>query len=339
MGDDRPAVYREGDDWIIRASALGGCMRSLVAAGRDVEPQMTPEWLQAKFDQGHDGEREVAGWYLKNHAPDGSTFMEPGEFSDQWLKNFTYENDQWAFDWRVAPGIIIRGHFDDILMVPTDDGGFDFIGVEYKLLAPSTYAKATGSAHLDVIPQYPWQMGAYMAVTGWPFDWVCMEKDEDGKPLLTEGHQHVVRLNADYPPISRQQLIDRAVEVIDWIENKDYGEYPACPDPLPYPCSYFILHDEVEIPELEGVDAELMRGVLGHITAAKKNIEDMKHVIEESNAIIKRTLGDRKTVMLDGTRITWVHTETPEKWITPKPYMKKASVTDYPKITPPKDRK
>lgn len=337
MGDDRPAVYREGDDWIIRASALGGCMRSLVAAGRGVEPQMTPEWLQVKFDQGHNGEREVAGWYFRQHP--SAVPMELGPFSDAMVPEFQLVDNQWEFNLRVASNIIIRGHFDDIAIYESDDGmNAQFVGVEYKLLAPSTYAKATGSAHLDVIPQYPWQMGAYMAITGWPFDWVCVQKDEDGKPIFDEDHTHVVRINADYPPHSLQDIRERAVEIVDWIENKDYGDYPACPEPKQYPCPYFILHEDDEIPELEGVDAELMRGVLKNRAAAKQSIEDMKKIVEEADATIKRTLADRKTVLVDGTRVTWVHTETPEKWITPKPYMKKASVSEYPKITPPKGK-
>lgn len=312
-------------------------MRSLVAAGRDVEAQMTPEWLQAKFDQGHDGERAVAGNYFAHRD---AVPMEPGHFTERWLPNFTYEDDQWGFDWRVAPGIIIRGHFDDIGIweEPDDAMTADFVGVEYKLLAPSTYAKATGSEGIAVLPTYPWQLSVYMAVTGCPFDWVCVEKDEHGKPDFRQGHVHTQRFAVDAPPIPRQQLIDRAVEVVDWIENKDYGEYPACPDPLPYPCPYFILHDEVEIPELEGMDAEVMRGLLRNRATAKQLIEDNKQTVADIDTTIKVILGDHKTMMLDGTRITWVHTETPEKWVTPKPYMKKASVTDYPKITPPKDR-
>jgi hypothetical protein len=55
---DRPSVqYDDGADaWWIRASALGGCIRSLVATGRGVEPQPVPEWMQEKYNEGHDAE-------------------------------------------------------------------------------------------------------------------------------------------------------------------------------------------------------------------------------------------------------------------------------------------
>ena len=55
---DRPSVqYDDGADaWWIRASALGGCIRSLVATGRGVEPQPVPDWMQEKYNEGHDAE-------------------------------------------------------------------------------------------------------------------------------------------------------------------------------------------------------------------------------------------------------------------------------------------
>lgn len=325
--------------WIIRASALGGCMRSLIAAGRDVEPTATPDWLQAKFDEGHAGEREIAKWYYQKTGH--TRFDGQAAYADYMKPSLVWipDDDQWEFNLRVAPNVIVRGHFDDIVINPRPRGGdnvdVDFLGVEYKLLAPSTYAKATGSAHLDVLPTYPWQMGCYIAASGFYFDWVTVEKNEDGTPNLER--TDITRLND--PPRTLKEITARATEVIDWIENRAYDEYPAC-DVEQYPCPYFLLHDEEVVEELaDGPEAAAMERALDMLDSVKWHENEAKRIKSDAHGLIKETLGERKTVGLNGTRITWVHTETPAQMVTPKPYMKKASVTDYPKITPPKKAK
>lgn len=335
MGDDRPNVYREGDQWIIRASAIGGCMRSLVAAGRDVEPNATPEWMQEKFDEGKAAEPIIAEWYHTKNS------VEPldEEWAADHMKHLARVDGQWEFNLQVRPNIVVRGHFDDIVCEVVGKGetftDYDFIGVEYKAVGKDLFAQIANHG-AAAKATYEWQVGCYMAATNLPWDFVAVLKNEDG--TVTEIVDHTTRYYT-IPPVMRTEIEDRALEVIDWVENRAYDEYPPCALPLQYPCPYFLLHDEEEIPVLEGDEADRMRSALDLRQQLKNRIVLMNDQVKTADETIKMLLGDRKTVMVDGTRVTWVHSESPEKWIEPKPYMKKASVSDYPKITPPKEKK
>lgn len=312
MGNDRPSVYREDDMWVIRASALGGCMRSLVAAGRDVEPHMTPEWMQEKFDEGHAGENAIRQWFQPQ-------IHEASRVAGHELYR---DGDQWGFDLTVAPGIIVRGHLDDL-------------NAEYKLLAQSTFDKAV-SKGVECLPTYPWQVACYMFATGQEgWHWVSVLKDENGHPDFD--HTHKVWI--DKPPRTADQIRERAVEIVDWVENREYDEYPDCPAAKQYPCPYFLLHEDDEPVELTGDKKNIMKAYLGHLDFLKARSEATEVTKKLVQGQIRDLLNDvgEKTVTVDGTRVTWVHTETPEHWVTPKAYMKKASTSDYPKITPPKN--
>lgn len=312
MGDDRPSVYREGDVWVIRASALGGCMKALIAAGRGVEAAATPDWMQEKFDQGHAGEDIIRQWYQTQ-----ARTITP--WSGLGTKTYP-DADQVAFDYRLTDNIIIRGHLDDL-------------GAEYKLLAPSTYSKATGSEGINVIGTYPWQLSIYMmAFNAEWWDWVCVEKDEEGLPNLER--THIGRFHK--PPRSAAEIYERAVTVIDWVEHREYDEYPPC-DVKQYPCPYYLLEDDDDdIPTLTVDESNTLKWIREAIDRAALMELDAKALKAAAQQDLKTLLTDRKTVLsTDGTKVTWVRTEHPEKLVTPKPYTKKAYVTEYPKITPP----
>ena len=59
MSDDRPGAYREGGVAIYRASSVGLCEVALIALRMGVQPSVPPDWLQEKFDEGHEWEGHI----------------------------------------------------------------------------------------------------------------------------------------------------------------------------------------------------------------------------------------------------------------------------------------
>jgi hypothetical protein len=101
MGDDRGIAYREGDTTIYRASAVGGCIRALVAALTGYETNYYPS----------------AHNILSLAADEGN--LHEGAVIDR-LRDMGYRVDeqQSQVEYRVVKGIVIRGHSDGIIYPP-----------------------------------------------------------------------------------------------------------------------------------------------------------------------------------------------------------------------------
>src|SRR5690606_24133379 len=96
--DDRPIVYTEGHRRVYRASALGSCLRALVAAGLGMTPSEPHEVMMraAEFGTRHDA--GILEW-LQRH------------------KGFRIVEQQVPVELVVGSRYVLRGHVDAIAEV------------------------------------------------------------------------------------------------------------------------------------------------------------------------------------------------------------------------------
>lgn len=239
MGDDRPNVYMEDDGTVIyRASAMGNCIRSLVASRMGIEPMPHPDWLLEKFDQGNLNEPiilkmlENKGWFI---YPDG-------------------ENGQMEVEIPVGTGVKIRGHLDGVgflnVETATTPGDWGPIKVDHVV-----EAKAFGMDSYDrymkqgihAFPYYVDQATIYMTAMGMPMVFVVGVKDADG----VVDRIGITRFIETPGNIGR---IKAKVAKVEALAKK--GELPPC-DYQQYPCQYYLLHEDTEADRVAEVGEDL----------------------------------------------------------------------------------
>lgn len=331
---DRPSVQYDNDtdEWWIRASAIGGCIRSLVATGRGVPAEAPPEWMQEKFDQGHAAEPELERMALAalNHVAFGRPRKVRLEFP-------------------IESGGTIRvsGEVDNYSVpVAVVDTGIPDLIHEYKALGKSYVEKIERlgdnpdwRAVLDVLPApYRMQVSVYMHGAAKrfgamiPVALVIGVKDEDGVvqrilPIIT----------IDAYPMAEHEIEARARLIVNMAICDDDEEFPAC-DVAQYPCGHFFLHDEEELPVVEEDDRIRFRLAVDSLDRAKKMTDAAKQMKADAYTIIRDVLGKNKKVLLPAqpeldpsageVTVSWVTREMKERVQTVK-----AHTQEFPKIT------
>lgn len=263
MGDDRPAVYvetdREGNAvTVVRASALPGCMRELVALRAGETPKPPPPHMQDAFDRGHRmedvilpkvaaGEWLTGGGFIQLHRANpkdhkayrGWPYVRP-EFLDG-------DGDQFTGQLPVTKDVIVRVHLDAIMQVYAIDGAArdttglrlgDRVVVEVKNFGPD-YWKKWQKSGLHGFEGYQWQTAIERAVTGLPVLFVANRYDEDAEDNIGELDWQLV--HEPFVPVS---AIKARVLQIERLARS--GELPGECDRRVYPCSVFHLHDDEE---------------------------------------------------------------------------------------------
>lgn len=293
-------MYRDGDQWVVRASSITRCQQSLIAAAVGMEPLPPPETLQRAFDEGSAGEDEVlrmfceGGWHGKSRATraegDAWKLLDPTELGSYHQGGVSYphvkldllDDDQFTMQIPVGKGAVIRGHLDGIAQRIAVGAGGEVLEmgeravVEAKLLGPDLFAKVTRGGLIKGFGAYAWQVSLYMAATGLPGWFVAGEKKrwKEGDERCRDVDEHlrydiasVYVERFETPPIALGRIKARVVKLVKAAEAVEAGGgMPAC-DVNQYPCEYVYLHDgtEVEIadkPEPVVVeDAELAQQV------------------------------------------------------------------------------
>lgn len=252
MGDDRGSVYEDHDGrYVFRASALGGCMSSLVRHGMGMTPEPFPASMYDRFEEGNVAEPVMLGWL---NSPSGGwkvwdendleVFVGQHNGRMQYLEDDGDGKAQAEFDIPVGSKGLIRVHPDGIgtcfLLTPEAkknhpglETGVQAV-LEAKAFGPDFYKKFKREG-IDGFSYYKYQVSVEMAATGMPCVFIVGQKDEDGivKPdkieweLITE------------PPIPLPKLKVRVMKAIAAIEA---GEIPPC-DQKMYPCGFWQDHD------------------------------------------------------------------------------------------------
>lgn len=245
MGDDRPAVYWEDDNLIIRASGVGHpCLWELVATGQGLVRLPYPALLLRAFAEGNLLEPVI----IKRMENDYSiVFLSKQGEGELWLSDrvaIRYHPDgivNLGYDfWKAYKGELDRSVRHDRTVV-----------FEAKALTNSLWQRAHSGSTGDVLDEYNWQLSAMMHDTGLPGLWAVYNKglppDEDGnrEPCDDAGKIHLEYV--EEPPISLEELQLKATLILNGVEGEllldtDRG----CDSPEHWPCLYLHLRPQPE---------------------------------------------------------------------------------------------
>jgi len=312
MGDDRPACYFDPDieRWVYRASALGSCDRELVAHRRGMVGSPTPDWLQVRFDEGHDWEARI----LTRFSEDTGLALRGFQATGALL---------------VGKNVAVRGSID----AETDDAV-----VDAKFLGPDLYRKLVKGG-IEAFPHYRWQQAVYAHAM--EKQRVCLamglkeiEGEGDDRVITGIAEMHYLWVDvADLPTVG--QIKARVMK----LEKVAAGEeWPACPQPFQYPCAFDYLHDEVDnTVEVEGEGAQMLSDAADKDRAIRLLEAEAKKLKAERNREVEIALELAGLAQTEGHKlkagdveVTWVYSHTPAAVI--EKYERKASTRMYPKF-------
>lgn len=321
MGDDRPSVYHDPDidRWVYRASSLGSCERRLVAHRRGIHAQPVPDWLQVRFDEGHDWEDKILARWEDDNT--GSLFAA-----------------QMTTGLEVGKHAMVRGSID----------GYDDRGtiVDAKFLGPDLFERLKNGG-LSAFPHYEWQQAVYahgMRAAGYKVDNICLamglkDIEGEGDDRRIVGIKEMSYLWVDVAELPTVAQIKARVMRIEKLAAKGGDEWPDCPTPFEYPCPFDWLHEDRDVA-IE-VDDEMSKKLdmahrfnqLAKVAEgdAKKLKADAKKLVEEVLAAEDLTPDASHKLRAGDLEVTWVYSHTPAKVI--ERYERKESTRAYPKFS------
>lgn len=151
--DHRPEVYEENGRIIIRASAMGGCIRNLVAARMGIRSVPFNDTALMRMEEGNIHEPHI----LRALEKEG------------WV----FETTQEELEVEIADGqIIVRGH-DDGRAIHTEHGRR---AVEAKAMGRNVWDKWVRKGW-EEFRRYKWQVAAYQHATGLPAVFAAKNRD------------------------------------------------------------------------------------------------------------------------------------------------------------------
>ncbi len=211
-----PSVYMDGDVMVVRASALGSCIRALAAYGRyeEVVPIQREQLLERTAQEGHLHEPTVIEYLAE--------------------KGYDVVGSQGIITLPIVRNRIeVRGHVDGAIM--------GWGPVEVKTMSKSRFDDWQRHG-LAKFVKYQWQLSAYMygIANEWDFD------SDNIKALYAvkrrdDGLIHVIEI--DHPPISFQDIRKKLVQVL---QHRKAKTLPPCDitGNEQYWCPFPFLHEE-----------------------------------------------------------------------------------------------
>lgn len=320
---DKPIVYiDDSDTTVYRASAIGGCTKSLIAVRMGFESVPPPAWLRPALEEGQEREEEVLEKALEQVEPGG--WVEPDQRPVELVvKGGEEDGDR----------VVIRGHTDGTIY---RDDGLDspaIAGIEAKAFGETlwnTYKKKGMAA----FPYYIAQLTIYMQATGLPFYFAVLNK--------VTGEVDVQRY--DSPPMDVELLVQKVL----YVEEKAWkSDLPVECDMRSAICPVPYLHEDTEAQPIEGflageeVDTFLaLTKTYEKAQAEEKAAREKKKKAGAGLKPLFETAGEKK-LEDEVYTVTWV-ANTYTKWdeeamrkdgIDPEKYKVKMEGNGYPKVT------
>lgn len=267
MADNRPSVYREGADVIYRASALGSCVRALLAFYDGVSPRRKKEMtelMELAADEGDVHEDAVRAKLVK--------------------EGYKVLATQEEFSLQIIPHAFVRGHTDGRISPPKHPVGIKTAEalLEVKSKSNKQY-ELWKSKRWEAFPGHAYQITAYMeAFPGRDCLYIVKRREtgEDDRVIIPAGQ----------PPIPFKEVKKKviAVEIA-----RVSGTTPLC-DLAPqqqWMCPVWFLHDEKDIQtaELTPEMIAVMVDLIGK-RQVQKAIEDRGKVAEKDRKMLDAEL-------------------------------------------------
>ena len=267
-----PSVYMDGDIMVVRASALGSCVRALSAYGRydEVIPLQRQQLLDRTSKEGQLHEGSVIDHLI--------------------AEGYDVSEAQGTVNLTVIRGRVeVRGHIDG--SIPGEGV------VEVKTMSKSRFDDYQRHG-LGAFPKYQWQLAAYM------YGWADQQGHAVGGLSWGQPALYVVKRRddglidiktIDYPPISFQDIRKKLVQVYQHRKAKTLPDCDITGNEQ-FWCPFPYLHEE------EVVDMDLPdETILALEELAKKydemrEIEKLGKVAEEE----RKALGKEILELMDG---------------------------------------
>lgn len=259
MSDNRPSVYVEADRTVFRASALGGCLRALVAARLGYEPLPFDEAAELRMGEGNLHEPAIVEWLG--------------------TQGWTVIDQQREVELTVADTLVIRGHID---------GNARLTGptrlLEIKAMGRDPYRRWVVDRFASN-QRYAWQVSAYMHALDLPGLFVVKNRDSGEVDVL----------EIDKPPIPLAKIKARVAQV-EAIARR--GDFPDCDVDYTWNCPYRFLHDQKELPgvsKVDDVEVDALAAAYDRARALSTQADTMKKLARDRLAEVVRERGKVRT--------------------------------------------
>ena len=281
--DHRPEVYQEGGALIIRASAMGGCIRNLVAARMGIRAVAPNERALTRMNEGNIHEP----WILKHLETLG------------WQS----ESTQSALELPIGGGaVIVRGHNDAI--VTHESAKYGDRVAEAKAMGRDVWEKWRAQGW-GAFRRYAYQLSIYMHITGLPGLFATKNRDT-GEVDVTLW---------DEAPIPLGEIKLRALKVAA------ATELPDC-DPVTFPCSRFFIHTGTlfEVDPMTGLEVKKQTGPAPNAVPDESAaaFDELARAYQEAKEECARAEAKRKEVggfLLDFLRNHNMKKGVTERWV------------------------
>lgn len=272
--DRAPVLSRDG---IVeyRASALGGCLRSLALARQGFEPVAPPKQMLEVFQAGHETERQA------------------------WQKGLLKGTAQNYVRLPVTDTICITGHLDswDRVWVPRPQQKEGDLGVragpgsrmyEVKSQSKNEWGPIRES---QMWSRYQWQFSVYILATGHPLTVVRVLRDKEGN--VSDSVEEVF---VD-PPRTLVEVKARVLAV-ELLARKDLTDVPC--DPIMFPCPYFYTHPQDDAAVREYVDDDNAVTLAAQYSEAAREQRLAKQRSDAARKTLLTWMGDKEKIELPG---------------------------------------
>jgi hypothetical protein len=230
---------------VYRASAVGSCLRALVAALLGYEEQRF-----AKAEK-----------ILMQAAKEGN-LHEQSILDELHNQGWSIEGSQAPVSMRVIPGVLIRGHVDGF--AAHEKFSYEQMVVEAKTMSDDRF-KTWKESGWQEFRKYAWQISAYMKATG--LRGLYAIKNRNSGELIT--------FILDEPPVEWKTIRKHLLRA-EHAFLKD--ELPPCDDDLSagekFFCPYVHLHDDALTSGEDDEDIPLLDDVTGAVVA---NLAEQHH--------------------------------------------------------------
>lgn len=277
--DNRPAVYTEGSTVIYRASALGGCLKSLWAARSNLDRRPIPKVIQDAMDEGTEMESMILDLLHERHGFD---------FADS--RQEQVELIVGAYN---GMTMIVRGKVDELgcMFNPTlPRGAQTYLPIDVKKWGQSLVDSFLSHGWAGV-PKYAWQQSVY--AEGFNTHVFIM-------PVYNKHKKEIEPWSLVPVPqqFTRDDIAARVIEVeIAYADGKIPDSW-ECPGD--YACQYPYLHEGKSTDSLPGNAVPLLKARI----AVSEKIGMLENAKKELDKKIRPLLAPDTQYHLDGNTIT-----------------------------------
>lgn len=295
---------------VYRASGLGYSLCQLVCGHLGYEPIPAPDWLQAKFDEGHLLEADIIDGLQNGN-------MKVWAYQDEVNALGDYQHE---VELEVIPGVVkVVGHLDGICEEPNviPKSILEIKTMNHKSFLD--WEENGWESKSALIEKYKWQASAYMLASGLPHFMVCwdkQEKDWDSR-FVTEPFY---------------SISDIALKLSQAEQHIKEGTIPeGCTD---FPCPYFYLHENKDDIPTEAADSQLDTLMTAWLEANRKSkvYENEAKALRE---MIVEFAGEKIVGKVRGSQGVTVTTT----WVEAKEVSYKTKAHWETRVTPPKKKK